>query len=160
MHARLFETGSDRHLATGFDHSGGDAESLGPELGIAHPGAVRFQIPDAFPGLLDPGRVDPELGNDRIDLSVVKLRMPFLDPRANPVAFGTEERFSDGPQVFLGMKEVEDLNGFGEVFVHHIPDPESAVGDCDLPGDLLKLAAGGFPKNPLGKLGPLAFGIC
>ena len=57
------------------------------------------------------------------------------------------------------MKEVEDLNGFGEVFVHHVPYPGSAVGDRDLPGDLVKLAAGGFPKNPFGKLGALAFGI-
>lgn len=93
MHARLFETGSDRHLATGFDHSGGDAESLGPELGIPHAETVRFQIADTFSRLLEPGRVDPELGNDRIDLSIVKLRMPFLDPRADPVAFGTKERF-------------------------------------------------------------------
>jgi hypothetical protein len=44
MHTGAFETGANRHLTSGLDHSGGSAQTLGLEIGIAHTVTVGLKV--------------------------------------------------------------------------------------------------------------------
>lgn len=159
MHAGLFESRSDGGFASGFDNSGGDTESLGAELGIAHAVTVSFDVAETLLCRRDSGGIDSEVGQDFVDLSGLEVLASFPDPGRGLLAFRTEDRLSDCSNVLLGMKEVEDLDRPGEVLLGDVPDPGSPVSDHDLTDDCIKLSTGSFPEDPGGKGGDLVLGI-
>ena len=91
-------------LAAGLDHAGTDAQALLAELGVAHPGPVGLELPDAEPSGLAHGPVRPQ---DRQQV----VEPPLLPPAAQgcpiPGSCGLGanlERFSASGQAEGGLR--------------------------------------------------------
>jgi len=153
VHARPFETGPNGYLAAGLDHSGRHTQFLFSELGIAHPVTVGFEVAETEPGSFDAWGMDGELFEQVVEVSLVQLVVAILGPGTGFGALGPEDFLGRLAQMLLGMEEVNDLDGIGEVFRREVPDPEGSVSDDHATFSFHEPASLGLPIDPPGEVG-------
>ena len=123
MHAAALEAVADDGLAGAFDDAGGDAQSLGAERRIGHAFAIGGEVVEVFPRLVAGGHMLPQSGDDGIGAALVEFVAPRLAPLRGEVAAGAVDGLGDVEDVLLGVKDVHDLDGVGQVLVGEVPDP-------------------------------------
>ncbi len=159
MHASAFETGANDALASGLDHAGRDAEAPGPEGEVVHALLVGFQIADAFLGFRKARLVDGEGGDQGGGLPRLQLVVAGLDPAGVLGGFGIEDRLGHRGKMFLGVEEIDDLDGVGKMLGGDIPDPGGTVSQDDLGSGGVEAGPAAFPEDQLGKVGGSGIGI-
>jgi len=155
MHAGAFEPRADGHLAARFDDTGGSAQTLLVELGIAHPAAIGFEVVETLPGLRARRDLSGDGPQQSIESSVVEFRVPAFGPLGGAGIGGTVHGLAEVAEVLFGVEAVDDLDRAGEQFVGDVPDPgrvipqdrsalraaeADAVSDFRSPGELVSHA--------------------
>ena len=92
------------------------------ELRIAHPVGVAGQVVDALARLLASLTVGVQFGQDRLDPPRVQLVPAVLAPAGGQVRAGAVDGLGDIAQMPLGVVEVDDFDGGGELFAGQIPE--------------------------------------
>ena len=131
MHSAVFEAGCDDGLAAAFEDAGGDTQALGAEGGVAHLIAVVVEVVEGFSGFVAGVGVLPEGGEELVEAALVEFVAAPLAPLLGEVGSGSEEGLGGLEEVSLGVEDVHDLEGVGEVFVGEVPDPGGAVTEDD-----------------------------
>ena len=115
--------------------------------------AVAGQVVDTLAGLLASLAVGAQGGQDRIEPPGVQLVPPVLAPLGGQVRAGAVDGLGDIAQMPLGMVDVDDFDGAGELFGGQIPDPLGPVADDDASRRGVEAAAPRFAIRPLRERG-------
>ena len=153
VHAGALEPGADGELASGLDDARRHAKTPRPELRIAHPVAVAGQVVDTLAGLLAGLAVGAQFSQDRIEPPGVQLVPPVLAPPDGQVRAGAVDGLGDITQMPLGVVDVDDFDGAGELFGGQIPDPLGPVADDDASRRGVEAAPPRFAIRPLRERG-------
>ena len=141
MHAAALEAAADDVLAGALDDAGGDAQPGGAEPRIAHALAVARDVADAFGGRLAAVGVLAKGGEQVVEAALVEFVAALFAPLGGEVGGGAVDGPGDLEQVLLGVEDVDDLDGAGEVLVGEVPDPGGAVAEHDAPPGPVEAAA-------------------
>ena len=71
-------------------------------------------------------------GEDVVDATAVEFLAALFAPLVGEVGAGTEDGLGGLEQMLLGVPDVDDLDGAGEVLFGEVPDPGGAVAEHDL----------------------------
>ena len=157
MHAAALETACDDIFAGALDDAGSDTDAHGLELGIVHSVAVVVDVIGALPGLFAGIGMDTEGGEDVMDAALIEFVTSWFSPLVCEIGSGAVDGVGGIEEVVFGVKDIDDLDGMGEVLFHKVPDPGGAVAEDDKTLGVVEAAAFGFTKDAAGKGG--RFGI-
>ena len=115
--------------------------------------AVAGQVVDTLAGLLAGLAVGAQFGQDRIEPPGVQLVPPVLAPPDGQVRAGAVDGLGDITQMPLGVVDVDDFDGAGELFGGQIPDPLGPVADDDASRRGVEAAPPRFAIRPLRERG-------
>ena len=146
MHSERLAALPNHGLAAGLDHAGTDAQALLPELGVAYPGPVRLEIPDAEPGGFARGLVRPQNRQQVVERPLLQIIAPGMRSLLGGLARAIE-RMADFPEFFFGMPQIHDMDRSGTLVGSKLPDPRRAVPQNDAPLGFRKAVAGRHPPH-------------
>ena len=142
VHPGSLASRTDRDLAASLDNARADAQADGPEVLVAHALAIGLHVIEALARLLAVPRVLAQGGEDRINAACVEFGVTEVCPGLGKRGVGAVDGLGDFAEVLLGVVEVEDLHGTGELLGGEPPDPGSSVADHDAPRGLATDALG------------------
>src|ERR1700741_2537928 len=160
MHPGAFEPCTDGHFASSFHHTGGSAQALGLELGVAHTFAVGLEIVQATAGFLGTRYLAADCREQSLEFSGVEFFLPAIRPLESSWRRETVQSFSEFAQVLFGMKAVDDLPGLWKLIFRDVPDPRSAVAEHDLTGRLVEAATQDLASDALGERRTFGSDVC
>ncbi len=135
VHPDSLASRTDRDLAASLDNARADAQADGPEVLVAHALAIGLHVIEALARLLAVPRVLAQGGEDRINAACVEFGVTEVCPGLGKRGVGAVDGLGDFAEVLLGVVEVEDLHGTGELLGGEPPDPGSSVADHDALGE-------------------------
>jgi len=159
VHAGALEAGADGDLTASLDHTGGGAEALRLELGVAHAMAIPLEILAALARLVVGRSVGLERPHHGGQIAGVEFDVALVRPLPPQLAGHAIHGFGHGAQVLLGMEAVHDLEGAGTVLVGQIPDPRGAVPQDHAPLGVVKAAARGLAGDAGGEVRGVVVGV-
>ena len=160
MHPGAFEPCTDGHFASSFHHTGGSAQALGVELGVAHTFAVGLEIVQATAGFLGTRYLAADGREQSLEFSGVEFFLPAIRPLPSSWRRETVQSFSEFAQVLFGMKAVDDLYSHRKLIFRDVPDPRSTVAEHDLTERLVETTTPGLTSDALGERRAFGSDIC
>ena len=91
--------------------------------------------------------MDAQGVEEGIDAALVEFVALLFPPLRGEVGAGSVEGFDDLEEMSLGMEDVDDLDGAGEVLIGEVPDPGGAVAEDDLAFGLVEASAFGLAQD-------------
>ena len=146
-HAAVLEAGADDVLAAPLDDAGRDAQTHRPERRVVHAFAVGGEVLGVLAGLLAGAGMAAQGGDDFIDAALVEFLAPLPGPSFADLTRASVDGLGDLEQMALGVEDVDDLDGVGEVLVGEVPDPWRAVAEHDLARRVVEAAALGLAQD-------------
>jgi hypothetical protein len=92
-----------------------------------------------------------EGGEEEVEAALVEFVAALFSPGVGEVGCGAVDGLGNVEQMLLGVEDIDDLDGVGEMLVGPVPDPRGAVAEDDLPGDSVEAAASGFTNGAKGE---------
>ena len=101
----------------------------------------------------------PQGGDHFVDAALVEFLAPLPGPSFADLAPAPVDGLGNLEQMALGVEDVDDLDGIGEVLVGEVPDPRRAVAQHDPALGVVEAAAFGLADDAPGEGRGLGVGI-
>src|SRR6056297_896914 len=109
-HAGALETGTDGDLASGFDHTGRDAQTHGTEPGVIHPMPVALDVAQTSARFLMCIGMVCQGVDEVVEVALVKFVTAVFGPLFPEFAGWAIKHPGHIPEMAFGMKQVDDLD--------------------------------------------------
>jgi hypothetical protein len=129
MHAGAFEASADGHLAASFDHAGGDAQTLGVELRVAHAEAVGLGVVQSPAGVFTGRGMAADRGQQSAEAAPVEFLVSVFCLGGGTRVGGAIKIFGEVAEILLGMEAIDDLPGSRKQFIGDVPNPRGPISN-------------------------------
>src|SRR5947207_4965270 len=132
VHACSLEPRPNYDFATRLHDAGRSTEALFFELGIPHAPSISPDVLNTFSRLFVSTDVAAQRVHQGFQVTFVKLVTTCIDPCLALGAVSIND-LSHFPEMFFGMKAIENLSGWREQFGSRVPNPRRASAQHHLP---------------------------
>ncbi len=82
-----------------------------------------------------------EGGEEEVEAALVEFVAALFSPGVGEVGCGAVDGLGNVEQLLLGVEDIDDLDGVGEMLVGPVPDPRGVVAEDDLVRGLVEAAS-------------------